>query len=316
MPWDLFGALGVAVIVGGRVARDMNCLLCNSGGKHKPCYIISTKCMNDYLENSNKSKQNRIDGRRQEQQERQHKEQLQSSRHRNNHDTSASSSSTTNMSNDNNDYHHEHDSFTTTNNNLRQILQRARQSSPTSIIRNRLTQHHDLVLNNTCSSIHNVGVNYNAILHHAVIVDYNQQLRIWKDLVLAYHDLSPEGDAMYACQYIQSVLEWSQQQVPQALYIFVPEIIIINDDDDQAFADVDEKKDDDVNNNDCSYDDKDKSNNNNNNASSSSNRGFLLTIQQRFRTEANGGEPLDHLHDLSYKLLFAATTKKQQQRQR
>ena len=306
MPWDLFGALGVAVIVGGRVARDMNCLLCN-GGKHKPCYIISSKCMKEYLENNDSSKQNRIEGqRRREAQHAQsqregHHDQQQSSRRRNNHDTS--SSSRTDNQNTSTNIEHDNDHPTP--------VERTR-LSPTSIIRNRLalSNHRDLV-NNACNMSNN-AVNYNAILHHAVIVDYNQQLLIWKDLVLGYHDLSPTGDAMYACQYIQSVLEWSQQQVPQALYVFVPEIIINSADESFDNINVDEKKDDNYyyNNNGCSCDDNEY---NSNNSASCSNRGFLLTIQQRFRTEANGGEPLDHLHDLSYKLLFATTTKKQRQ---
>ena len=302
MPWDLFGALGVAVIVGGRVARDMNCLLCN-GGKHKPCYIISSKCMNEYLENCDR-KQNRIEGqrqrqerRREEEREQQHHDQQQSSRRRNNHDDTSLSSRTDDQNISTNI---EHD------NNHPTPIERTR-LSPTSIIRN----HHDLV-NNTCNISNNTVVDYNSILHHAVIVDFNQQLLLWKDLVLGYHDLSPTGDAMYACQYIQSVLEWSQLQVPQALYVFVPEIIINTADESFDNINVDEKKDDNYyyNNNGCSCDDNEY---NSNNSASCSNRGFLLTIQQRFRTEANGGEPLDHLHDLSYKLLFATTTKKQRQ---
>ena len=287
MPWDLVGALGFAVIAGGRMAKDMNCL-CQS--RSLPCYIISSKCIKEF--NNTKGMVETANG-----DENYH-------RHtNNNHDTYGAANDPPNA-----------------NNNLliRQTLSQISSLSPILLKRN------PSLVSTSSSSVVTSASKFRkgrittpqhqnmAILSRAVIVDYHGRLKQWKHLVCGYHDISPTGDAQIGCQYIQSTLEWAQQ-IPDALFIFVPDLST------DVFSNDDVDNDDDCysNRKEISGDDHDeiqsyssitgnrRRKKNENECSNNSNNGFLLTIQQRFRTETNGGDPLENLQDLSIKSLLA-----------
>ncbi|KAL3934809.1 MAG: hypothetical protein SGBAC_009551 [Bacillariaceae sp.] len=123
--------------------------------------------------------------------------------------------------------------------------------------------------------------NTEALLKHAVIVDFGSRMKTLKRRVKAYRDLSPTGNAEAAVRFVQSVLEWAHQ-VPGAAVILLPMIIIDN----EISSQEDEE---------------------------SSVSGFLTTIQQRFRAETAGAEPINDLSDLQITIPLAEQLKNQRQ---
>ena len=95
-----------------------------------------------------------------------------------------------------------------------------------------------------------------ALLKHAVVVDFGSRMKPLKQKVLAYRDLSPTGNAEAGVRFVQSVLEWAHQ-VPGAAVILLPMIVDNVVEDDETTSSV---------------------------------TGFLTTIQQRFRAETATGE--------------------------
>ncbi|CAJ1951894.1 unnamed protein product [Cylindrotheca closterium] len=109
-----------------------------------------------------------------------------------------------------------------------------------------------------------------ALLKYAVVVDFGSRMKSLKRNVKAYRDLSPMGNAEAGVRFVQSVLEWAHQ-VPGAAVILLP-LIAEN----------------------CDSTDED-----------SSVSGFLTTIQQRFRAETAGAEPIQDLSNLKVTIPLA-----------
>ena len=118
---------------------------------------------------------------------------------------------------------------------------------------------------------HNAN-NAEALLKYAVVVDFGSRMKSLKRNVIAYRDLSPTGNPEAGVRFVQSVLEWAHQ-VPGAAVILLPLI---------------------VDNLENSSHDED-----------SSVSGFLTTIQQRFRAETAGAEPINDLSNLKVTIPLA-----------
>lgn len=119
--------------------------------------------------------------------------------------------------------------------------------------------------------------NMELLLKHAVVVDFGGRMVTLKRRVLAYRDLSPTGNAEAGVRFVQSVLEWAHQ-VPGAAVILLPNLV-----------DEDDSEED-----------------------NSSVTGFLTTIQQRFRAETAGAEPIDDLSKLKISIPLAEQLRNQE----
>mmetsp|Transcript_32347 Transcript_32347/g.78648 ORF Transcript_32347/g.78648 Transcript_32347/m.78648 type:complete len:208 (+) Transcript_32347:125-748(+) len=129
----------------------------------------------------------------------------------------------------------------------------------------------------------NTNKNTEALLKHAVVVDFGSRMKSLKRRVKAYRDLSPTGNAEAGVRFVQSVLEWAHQ-VPGAAVILLPMIDVL---DESGSLDED-----------------------------SSVSGFLTTIQQRFRAETAGAEPIQDLSNLKITIPLAEQMQNMQQQQR
>mmetsp|Transcript_27218 Transcript_27218/g.46256 ORF Transcript_27218/g.46256 Transcript_27218/m.46256 type:complete len:482 (-) Transcript_27218:813-2258(-) len=69
-----------------------------------------------------------------------------------------------------------------------------------------------------------------AILAQSVIIDYGKRLSGYQQHVLAYRDLSVEGDASMAASSVFETLRWSER-IQGANRVFVPDIILANNED-------------------------------------------------------------------------------------
>mmetsp|Transcript_32346 Transcript_32346/g.78647 ORF Transcript_32346/g.78647 Transcript_32346/m.78647 type:complete len:208 (+) Transcript_32346:125-748(+) len=129
----------------------------------------------------------------------------------------------------------------------------------------------------------NTNKNTEALLKHAVVVDFGSRMKSLKRRVKAYRDLSPTGNAEAGVRFVQSVLEWAHQ-VPGAAVILLPMIDVL----DESGSCQDED---------------------------SSVSGFLTTIQQRFRAETAGAEPIQDLSNLKITIPLAEQMQNMQQQQ-
>ena len=68
------------------------------------------------------------------------------------------------------------------------------------------------------------------VLAQSVIIDYGKRLSGYQDFVLAYRDLSVEGDASMAASSVFETLRWSER-IQGANRVFVPDIILDNHED-------------------------------------------------------------------------------------
>ena len=68
------------------------------------------------------------------------------------------------------------------------------------------------------------------VLAQSVIIDYGKRLSGYKEFVLAYRDLSVEGDASMAASSVFETLRWSER-IEGANRVFVPDIILDNNED-------------------------------------------------------------------------------------
>jgi len=74
----------------------------------------------------------------------------------------------------------------------------------------------------------NTNKNTEALLKHAVVVDFGSRMKSLKRRVKAYRDLSPTGNAEAGVRFVQSVLEWAHQ-VPGAAVILLPMIDVLDE---------------------------------------------------------------------------------------
>lgn len=70
-----------------------------------------------------------------------------------------------------------------------------------------------------------------SILSQSVIIDYGQRLAHYRPHILAYRDLSPEGNPSTAASTLFETLRWSET-VEGAIRVFVPELILEGNGDD------------------------------------------------------------------------------------
>jgi hypothetical protein len=61
------------------------------------------------------------------------------------------------------------------------------------------------------------------VLRQAVVIDFGRRLVAWKDVALAYRDLSPTGDSQRAAQTVFDTLRWAEQ-VDGAACILFPQL--------------------------------------------------------------------------------------------
>lgn len=71
------------------------------------------------------------------------------------------------------------------------------------------------------------------VLSKAVVIDYGQRLAAWKDMALAYRDLSPTGNSTEAAQGVFETLRWAEG-VANAGSIFFPDLSSDEGDNDDA----------------------------------------------------------------------------------
>lgn len=78
------------------------------------------------------------------------------------------------------------------------------------------------------------------ILSQSVIIDFGKRLSGYQQLVLAYHDLSVEGDASLAASSLFETLRWSER-IQGAIRVFVPDIILEHNNEDALAKAVKDK---------------------------------------------------------------------------
>ena len=64
-------------------------------------------------------------------------------------------------------------------------------------------------------------------MRHGVIIDFGGRLKYWKDVALAYRDLSPTGDSSMAAANVFDTLRWSET-VDGAQRVYFPEIVAVD----------------------------------------------------------------------------------------
>ena len=67
-----------------------------------------------------------------------------------------------------------------------------------------------------------------AVLSQSVIIDYGMRLASYREIALAYTDLSSDGDPVMAASNVFKTLRWSET-IDGAVRVFVPELVLGND---------------------------------------------------------------------------------------